>query len=51
MNNTLEGINNRVTEKEELISELKARLVEITEAKQCRNQNKKNETEMKLKRK
>ena len=41
MNNTLEGINNRVTEKEELISELKARLVEITEAKQCRNQNKK----------
>ena len=34
MKNTLEGINSRVNDTEELISELEGRVVEITEAEQ-----------------
>ena len=34
MNNTLEGINSRITEAEELISDLEDRVVEIIAAKQ-----------------
>ena len=34
MNNRLEGINNRITEAEEWIRDLKDRMVEITAAKQ-----------------
>ena len=34
MKNTLEGINNRITEAEELISELEDRMVEITAKEQ-----------------
>ena len=34
MKNTLEGINNRITQAEELISELEDRMVEITAKKQ-----------------
>ena len=34
MNNTLEGINSRITEAEELISDLQDRMVEIIAAKQ-----------------
>ena len=41
MNNTLEGINSRITEAEEWISDLEDRMVEITAAKQ--NIEKKNE--------
>ena len=41
MNNTLEGINSRITEAEEWISDLEDTMVEITSAKQ--NIEKKNE--------
>ena len=41
MKNTLEGINNRITEPEEWISELKERMLEIIAKKQ--NEEKKNE--------
>ena len=34
MNNTLEGINSRITEAEERISDLEDRMVEITAAEQ-----------------
>ena len=34
MNNTLEGINSRITEAEEWTSDLEDRMVEITTAKQ-----------------
>ena len=34
MNNTLEGINNRITEAEEWIDDLEDRMVEITAAEQ-----------------
>ena len=34
MNNTLEGINSRITEAEEWISELENRMVEITASEQ-----------------
>ena len=34
MNNTLEGINSRITEAEEWINDLKDRMVEITAAEQ-----------------
>ena len=34
MNNTLEGINDRITEAEEQINELEGRMVEITAAEQ-----------------
>ena len=34
MNNTLEGINSRITEEEEQISELEERMVEITKVEQ-----------------
>ena len=34
MNNTLEGINNRITEAEEWMNDLEDRMVEITAAKQ-----------------
>ena len=34
MNNTLEGINNRITEAEERISELEDKMVEITAEEQ-----------------
>ena len=39
--NTLEGINSRITETEEWISELKVKIVEITTAE--KNKKKKNE--------
>ena len=41
MNNTLEGINSRITEEEEWINDLEDRMMEITVAKQ--NIEKKNE--------
>ena len=41
MNNTLEGINSRITEAEEQINDLEDRMVEITATKQ--NTEKKNE--------
>ena len=34
MNNTLEGINSRITEAKERISDLEGKMVEITAAKQ-----------------
>ena len=40
MNNTLEGINSRITEAEEQISDLEDRMVELTAAQ--RNTGKKN---------
>ena len=43
MKNTLEGINNRITEAEEWISELEDRTVEIT----ATEQNKENKNEKK----
>ena len=44
-NNTLEGINSRITEVEEWISDLEDRMVEITATKQ--NTEKRNEKKMK----
>ena len=41
MNNTLEGINSRITEAEKRINDLEDRMVEITAAEQ--NMEKKNE--------
>ena len=41
MKNTLEGINSRITQAEEWISDLEDRMVEITTAEQ--NKEKKNE--------
>ena len=41
MKNTLEGINNRITEAEEWINELEDKMVEITAGEQ--NKEKKNE--------
>ena len=41
MKNTLEGINNRITEAEKRISELEDKMVEITSKEQ--NKKKKNE--------
>ena len=41
MKNTLEGINNRITEAEKQISELEDKMVEITSKEQ--NKKKKNE--------
>ena len=43
MNNTLEGINSRISEAEEWINDLENRMVEITAAEQ--NTEKKNEKE------
>ena len=42
MNNTLEGINNGITEAEEWINDLQERMVEITATEQ--NMEKKNES-------
>ena len=41
MNNTLEGINRRITEAEEQINELEDRMVEITETEQNMEKRKK----------
>ena len=41
MNNTLEGINSRITKAEEQISDLEDRMVEITVAEQNRKKNEK----------
>ena len=41
MNNTLEGINSRITEAEEWISELENRMVEITATEQSIGKKKK----------
>ena len=43
MKNTLEGINSRVNEAEEWISELKERLVEITATEENKERMKRNE--------
>ena len=43
MNNTLEGINCRITEAEEWINDLKDRMVEITATEQNAEKKKKNE--------
>ena len=39
MNNTLEGINSRITEAEERINDLEDRMVEITATKQYRKKD------------
>ena len=41
MKNTLEGMNSRINEWEEWVSELKDRLMEITTVEQNNNNNKK----------
>ena len=41
MNNTLEGINSRITEAEEWINELEDRMVEITKAEKNREKRRK----------
>ena len=41
MNNTLEGINSRITEAEEQVSDLEDRMVEITAAEKNREKRKK----------
>ena len=46
MNNTLEGINSRITEAEERINDLEDRTVEMTATEQ--NIEKKNRKEMKI---
>ena len=43
MNDTLKGINSRITEAEERINDLENRLVEIAAAKQHRKKNEKHE--------
>ena len=43
MNNTLEGINCRITEAEEWINDLKDRMLEITATEQNARKKKKNE--------
>ena len=40
MNNTLEGINSRITESEEWINDLEDRMMEITAAEQNTEKNK-----------
>ena len=40
MNNTLEGINSRITESEERINDLEDRMMEITAAEQNTDKNK-----------
>ena len=40
MKNTLEGINSRITEAEEWISDLEDRMVEFTAAEQKKNEKK-----------
>ena len=42
MKNTLEGINNRIMEAEERISELEDKMVEITAKEQNKEENEKN---------
>ena len=44
MKTTLEGINIRITEAEECISDLKDRMVKITEFKKKEEEEQKNET-------
>ena len=41
MNNTLEGINSRITESEERINDLENRMMEITAIEQYRKKNEK----------
>ena len=41
MNNTLEGINSRITEEEEWINDLEDRMMEITAIEQYRKKNEK----------
>ena len=45
MNNTLEGINSRITEAEEQVSDLEDRMVEITAAEQNIEKRKKKKNE------
>ena len=46
MNNTLEGINSRITEAEEQVSDLEDRMVEITAAEQNIEKRKKKKMKM-----
>ena len=47
MNNTLEGINSRITEAEEWINDLEDRMMEVTARKQDRKKNEKKKREPK----